>query len=500
MPPTAGPEGLWSPGRRGLTVGLVLSVTLVASEALAISTIMPIVANDLAGGSRDLYGWVFSAFFLGNLVGIVVAGLLIDRGSLVPPFVLGLVLFASGLAIGGLAPSMEILVGARLLQGLGAGAIPAVAYVSIGRALPESLRPRMFATLSTAWVLPGVVGPALAGIVAETFHWRVVFLGLLPLIALAGAMTLPAIAAVGPATTPPNAQAAMDGRVRALSAGHRLPLALLLAIGAGVAVAGLTDARPFPGLPLIAIGIVIAIPAFRRLTPSGTLTAARGLPAAVLLRGVLTFAFFAADAYVPLALEDWRGTSAAEAGLALTAATLSWTGGAWLQARWIGRYGAPPFVRLGFGIVVLGVLGFTAVLSPSVPILVGVAAWALAGLGMGFAYAPLSLTVLRLAPAETQGSATAALQLSDTLGTSLGTGVGGAFIAFGHRAGAEGWVGLAGAFGFGAGVALLGFVLAGRLRAARSVLEASARVSAPDAAAADAAPSGAAAPEHVTGR
>ncbi|MFL5774810.1 MAG: MFS transporter, partial [Chloroflexota bacterium] len=54
--------GLWSPGHRALTIGLVLTITLVASEALAVSTIMPIVADDLAGGDRALYGWVFSAF------------------------------------------------------------------------------------------------------------------------------------------------------------------------------------------------------------------------------------------------------------------------------------------------------------------------------------------------------------------------------------------------------------------------------------------------------
>ena len=85
---------------------------------------------------------------------------------------------------------MQVLVGARFVQGLGAGTIQPIAYVAIGRTLPESLRPRMFATLSTAWVLPGVIGPAIAGSVGETVGWRFVFLGLLPLIALAGALTL----------------------------------------------------------------------------------------------------------------------------------------------------------------------------------------------------------------------------------------------------------------------------------------------------------------------
>ncbi len=108
-----------------------------------------------------------------------------------------------------------------------------------------------------------------------------------------------------------------------------------------------------------------------------------------------------------------------------------------------------------------------AILSPAVPLPFGVAAWAVAGLGMGFAYSPLSLTVLREAPPESQGAATAGLQLSDVLGTALGSGVGGALIAYGHREGAEPWVGLAWAFGIGVVVAVLGVVLAGRLTARR---------------------------------
>jgi MFS family permease len=457
MPESA---GLWSPGRRALTLGLVLNVTIVASEAMAVSTIMPIVATDLAGGNRDLYGWVFSAFFLGSLIGIVLAGALIDRGGLVLPFVLGLGMFSAGLVVGGLAPTMPILVGARVLQGLGAGAIPAVAYVSIGRALPEALRPKMFATLSTAWILPGVIGPTVAAFVADRFHWRFVFLGLLPLIAVAAAMTLPAIAAVRPAAERSEAE---EEHNAAVAARRRLPLALVLAIGAGMTVAGLTDARLVPGLPLVVLGLAIGFPAFRRLTPVGTLRAARGLPSAVLLRGVLTFAFFAADAYVALALQDWRGFSATESGVVLTAATLSWSLGAWVQARRIEQIGAARFVRIGFATVIVGIVGFGAVLSPSVPIAVGVVAWAVAGLGMGFSYSPLALLVLRDATPETQGTATAGLQLSDVVGTALGTGVGGALIAFAHREGAEGWVGLAWAFGVGIVVAIAGFLLAGRL-------------------------------------
>ena len=69
--------GIWAPARRALTVGLVLAVTFVAFEALAVATILPLVGRHL--GDLRLYGWVFSAFLLASLIGIVVAGTLADR-------------------------------------------------------------------------------------------------------------------------------------------------------------------------------------------------------------------------------------------------------------------------------------------------------------------------------------------------------------------------------------------------------------------------------------
>ena len=78
-----------------------------------------------------------------------------------------------------------------------------------------------------------------------------------------------------------------------------------------------------PAIAGALLGVAMLVPAFRSLTPKGTLRVAAGLPAAVFLRGLLTFSFFGVDAYVPLLLHDWRGQSVAFAGLALTAATLT---------------------------------------------------------------------------------------------------------------------------------------------------------------------------------
>ena len=414
---------LFAPARRGLTVGLVLTITLVAFEALATATILPLVKADL--GRIDLYGWTISAFFLGNLIGIVVSGGMLDRGPILRPFAGGLAIFAVGLAIAGLAPSMEVLVAARFLQGLGGGTVGPSSYVAIGRSLPEHLRPRMFALLSTAWVVPGLIGPAVAGIVGEVIHWRAVFLGLLPLLVVSGTIAILALRSVpGPAEAEHQA---------ARTTARRLPSALVVAAGAGLLVAALTDER----LPVVVggalVGLALLVPGYRRLTPPGTLRVRPGLPAATILRGLLTGAFFAVDVYVPLLLVDVRDTSPAFAGLALTSATLTWTSGSWVQARRQESWGARRLIALGFATVSVGIGTTALVLLDAVPAAFAIVTWGIAGLGMGFAYSAFSVVVLRDAPPAEQGTASSALQLSETVGTALGAGLAGAIVAAAGR-------------------------------------------------------------------
>ena len=447
-PGREGAGGLWDPERRALTTGLVLTVTFVASEALAVVTIMPQISRDLGG--LHLYGWVFSAFLLGSMIGIVAAGREADRSGPARPYVAGVVLFAAGLLVAGLAPSMAVLVMGRTLQGLGAGAIPAVAYVAIGRALPELLRARMMAVLSTAWVVPGIVAPLISAGVARAFGWRWVFLGLLPLVALTGLLALPGLVQLGRPSTPPQVE-------------HRLVDAVRVAVGTALFLGGLTAGRTVATIVLLVLGVVMLLPSLRRLLPVGTLRARPGLPTTILSRGLLTFAFFGADAFVTLAIVTVRHHSVAAAGVVVTGSTLAWTAGAWIQARLASRWEGRRLVRAGLTLVLVGAAGMIVVLHPGVPLAVALAAWALAGLGMGLAYAPISLMMLREAPDGREGWASASLNLSDVLGSALGAGLGGAAIAVGALRGWSLATGLTIAFALPAGVAVVALAVSGRL-------------------------------------
>jgi len=439
--------------RRGLQVGLVAVVTLVAFESLAVTTILPDIEADLGGIAW--YGWVTSAFFLGTMIGIVFAGDQADRHGAGRPYVIGLVLFAIGLVIGGLAPSMPVLVVGRFVQGFGAGVVPAIGYIAIGRAFSVQERPKMFAILSTAWVVPGLVGPVLAERIAQGVGWRWVFLGLIPLVVVAGAVVVPAMMRLGPiAGARPNVVPFMR---------RRLVEAVRVAIGTALLVAGLTFDRLLL-VPAVVAGLVIGLGSLRRLTPPGTLLGAPGLPAVVASRGLITFAFFGLDAFVPYALTSGRDRSTLVAGIAVTVTTVSWTIGSWIQQRWIARLGEAWFVRAGYLVLAPGVA-----LAAMASVLDGMPFWLIhiggvgAGLGMGFAYSAHAQLTFRSVDERDVGSATSSLQLCDNLGVALGTGVVGAVVAFGDDTGWSPGAAVAIAWIAPVAIALFGVAISRRL-------------------------------------
>jgi MFS family permease len=307
----------------------------------------------------------------------------------------------------------------------------------------------MFAVLSTAWVVPGLIGPAVAALVAAAVGWRWVFLGLLPLVIAAGILVVLALRHVPPPVSPGTAA---------------VPYLAVLGVvaGAGTALASLSSGVvPIVVAGGVAGGVVLAM-SLRRLTSVRNLSARPGLAATVLSRALLTCCFFAGDAYVPYAIVTVRHAPTALAALALTASTLTWTAGALVQARCIARYGPRRLVRPGECLVAVGLGVMCVVLLPSVPPELGVVGWAVAGAGIGTAYAPLSVTTLDLAAPGEEGRATSALALCDVLGSTLGTGVAGAIVAA-AAAGKGHGTGVALAFSFAITVALIAVIVGARL-------------------------------------
>lgn len=321
--PPPGPDATTVLSRpyRALSIGVVSVVLLIAFEATAVGTAMPVAARELDGVS--LYAFAFSGYFTTSLFGMVLSGQWADRRGPLGPLTWGIASFAAGLLLAGTAGAMWLFILGRAVQGLGGGLVIVALYVIVGRAYPERLRPAIMAAFAASWVIPSVVGPLASGAVTEHLGWRWVFLGIPALVVLPLALALPQIRrlASGPVGGAPDSS---DGR--------RIRLALAISAGAALVQYAAQDLRWMSLLPG-ALGLALLVPAVLGLLPRGTYRAARGLPSVVLLRGVAAGSFIAAESFVPLMLVTQRGLSPTLAGFSLAAGGGTWALGSWMQSR-----------------------------------------------------------------------------------------------------------------------------------------------------------------------
>lgn len=444
----AKPEGVLAPRYRWVSVGMCLLVTLAAFEALAVTTIMPTVSRELDGAA--LYAFAFAGPLAVGVVGMVVAGTWCDRGNPRTVLFASVGLFGAGLILAGLAPTMGLFVTGRLVHGLGGGALTVALYVIVARVYPPRLHARIFAGFAAAWVVPSLIGPVIAGAVAETVGWRWVFLGVVALVVLAMLMVVPAMRGVhGPQERPGG------GRTDLVRAG----LAALVA----VAVLALTLAAGSRGpvqwlVPVFAAAAAVA--ALRPLLPVGTLRARRGLPSVILVRAIVAGTFFSAEVYVPLLMVTQYGASPAVAGLALTAAGLSWAAASWAQGRFpaIGHRLAARLGALGLTIAI-GSLLVTALAGAS-PVVV-VVGWAFAGAGMGLLYPRLGVLTLEYSTPADQGFNSSALSIADSTGSAIALAT--TAIAFSALGGAASPIAFAGVFAVNGVLCLAAWLCGGRI-------------------------------------
>jgi MFS family permease len=455
--PAPAPPSLLHRDHLPFAVGAVALVTLGAFENRAVMTVLPTVAERLGG--LWLFGAASAAPMISFVLATAVAGTWADRRGPLEPMYAGLGLFVLAQAAMGLAPSMAVFATARLGGGLAEGLIDVGLVVLMARALPEELRAKVFAAFAAAWVLPSVLGPALAGAVAEHLGWRTVFLVAIVLVVPATAMLRPALAQARATAAEPTRWTAHERKMVGAAALVAAALALLTAGGSL-----LTREGPLAVLGATAslAGLFVLVPSVRAVLPPGVLAFDRGIPTVIALRGVVAAAFGLVGAFIPLMLTTVHGFTPTTAGVSLTVTGLFWALGSQLHGlHWVQRTVAPvQRLRLGFGLIAVGVTGPALLGVGVLPAWAGLALWAVAGVGMGVSSPTLSTHLLSLSPATSQGRHAAASNLTGSVAQSLSLGAAGALIAWQSPA-LPGWL-FAAVMGAGGAIALGGAAVSGR--------------------------------------
>jgi len=475
--PDQGPEtgGIFQRRYVLVTLGACALVFLAAFESLAVTTIMPLVSRELDGAG--LYALAFAGPLATGVIGMVASGSWADRRGPVAPLLSAVGMFVVGLLIAGTAASMPVLVAGRLVQGLGGGGLTVALYVVVARVYPPPLHPKIFAAFSAAWVVPSLVGPFTAGLVAEVAGWPWVFLGVVGLVVPALLLTAPALRGL-----PKNEPALDEAAAPAIpaepgTADHvdprpsRVPGALAklgLAALAAAAVLGLNLSSTLPGIGGLLAGaaVAVALLAVRPLMPRGTLTARRGLPSVILTRGLASAAFFGAEVYLPYLLVERYAFAPTFAGLTLTAGAVAWASASAVQGRLGPRLEHRRAIRIGAAMVLVAVVLALVTTVLGWPAAVAIAGWVFAGAGMGLMYARLSVMTLALSTRDNEGFNSSAMSISDSLGGALSLATTGIIFAAFTTAGA-GPAGaaapFAGVFALTAAIGVAGVLVAPRV-------------------------------------
>ncbi len=409
----------------GTSAVLAGGVALYATNELLTISLLPNTVAEI-GGSR-LYAWVATMYLIGSVVAAAMVNPILIRVGPRSSYLMGLAVFGVASLVCGTAPSMEVLIVGRTLQGVAGGLLAGLGYAVINSALPRSLWTKGTALVSAMWGVATLVGPATGGLFAQFGLWRWAFVTMAILTAV---MALLVPVALPGRRVRPTPTATSTTKVPLWS------LILLAGAALAVSVAEIPHNLMATGVLLAASVVLVGV-----FVIVDWRTQAAVLPPSVFGRGplkwiYLTMALLMAvamvDTYVPLFGQRLAHLSAVAAGFLAAALALGWTVSEIVSAslentRTIGRVivAAPVVSAAGLAVGALTQRG-----DASAGI---VALWAaallLAGIGIGMAWPHLSVRAMDSVndPAE-GGAAAAAINTVQVVSAAFGAGLAGVVV------------------------------------------------------------------------
>lgn len=399
------------------SIAIFATAALASFQALGMAAALPDIAGDL--GDVALLPWAITAFLVTSSLATVVAGPFIDAIGVSRMFRIAVVIFATmGFAVA-FAPSMGVLVGLRVLQGVGAGLILSTGTTAVSLVYPQNLVSRAFAANATVWGVMGVAGPAIAAFILTVASWEWIFYVNLPLgvIALiAGWKVLP-----GPYGEPAG-RFDLTGTllvttmtVATLFAVDTLSAASLIwLIGAGIALALYVLHARRSELPLVKMEHIVPQP-YRGLA----------LSTALMLTGT-----FAMNSYIPLYVRAGKGGSSALTAWSVLPLTVGWTVGATISSRLTDRHSESWIIVLGFLVNLPSMAIVWWLVTIDVSIFLTFVFFFTAGVGVGMT-TNAALTLMRaVTESSRMGRVSAAHLFARNQGFTFGAAVGGAVLLF----------------------------------------------------------------------